>query len=176
MFYEFEGKRPVVGKTSFIHPQAVIIGDVTIGEKCFIGAGAVLRGDFGQIVIGDGSNIQENSVIHSQSDEAAVIGDNVLIGHTSIVHGPCVIDDNAVIGMGAIVSVDCNIEAGGMLAAGSILPPGHTIPAHKLAVGAPARITKDIDEPTEAFNRVGIQLYQELAGRCLKGLKPIEGQ
>lgn len=174
MFYEFEGRRPVVGSTSFVHPQAVVIGDVTIGEKCFIGAGAIVRGDYGSVIIGDGSNIQENSVIHSQPASAAVIGNNVLVGHTAIVHGPCILYDNAVVGMGALVSTGCNIEADGMLAAGSILPPGRTIPAHKLAVGNPARIAKDIDEQTANINRIAIQLYQDLAERCLKGLKPIE--
>lgn len=174
MFYEFEKKRPVVGKTSFVHPQAVVIGDVTIGEKCYIGAGAILRGDYGQVIIGNGSNMQENCVVHSQPASAAMIGDNILIGHTAIVHGPCELKDNSVVGMGAIVSTGCTLEVGGMLAAGSILPPGRTIPAQKLAIGNPARIARDIDEHTATINRIGIQLYQELAERCLKGLKLIE--
>lgn len=174
MFYEFEGKRPVVGKTSFVHPQAVVIGDVTIGERCFIGAGAILRGDYGQVIVGDGSNVQENSVIHSQPSSAAVIGDCVLVGHSAIVHGPCRLEANSTVGMGALISMGCTLEPESMLAAGSVLPPGRTIPAKKLAIGNPARIARDIDEHNAMINRISIDVYQDLATRCHEGLKLIE--
>lgn len=174
MLYEFEGKRPVIGQTSFVHPQAVLIGDVILGEECYVGAGAILRSDYGQVVIGNGCNIQENCVVHSQPDSPAVIGDNVLVGHTAIVHGPCELKEGCVVGMGAIVSIGCTLEADSMLAAGSILPPGRTIPARKLAVGNPARVARDVDEQTAAINRIAVQFYRELAGRCLRGLKLIE--
>jgi carbonic anhydrase/acetyltransferase-like protein (isoleucine patch superfamily) len=173
MFYEFEGKKPVVGKTSFVHPQAVVIGDVVVGEKCYIGAGVILRGDYGRVLVGDGSNIQENTVVHSNPESAAIIGKDVLIGHAAIVHGPCELSDNAVVGMGALVSVGCSIEADGMLAAGSVLPPGRTIPARKLAVGNPARIARDVDEQIQNINHMSVKFYQDLAGRCQQGLRPI---
>lgn len=172
--YEFEGKRPVIPATTFIHPEAVIIGDVVFGENCFVGAGAVVRGDYGNIVVGDGTNIQENAVIHSEPFTTAVFKTNVLIGHGAIVHGPCVIGNNSTVGMGSIVNGETNIEAESLLAAGSVLPPRKTIPSRKVAMGNPARIVKDIDDNMIVYNQIATKLYQELAARCKEGLKRID--
>src|SRR4030043_2325004 len=100
--YEFEGKRPKVGETSFVHPAAVLIGGVTIGENCYLGPGAVLRGDFGYIEIGDGSNIQENGVIHTFPEQTARLGADSHLGHGAIVHGSK-IKENVLVGRGAIL-------------------------------------------------------------------------
>lgn len=170
--YEFEGKRPVIGKDTFIHPQSIIIGDVEVGEGCFIGACAVLRADFGRIVIGNGTNVQDNCTIHADTDTIAVIGDNVLIGHGAIIHGPCVIEEYVVIGMGAICSTYCELGRESMLAAGSILPPGRTVPPQKLAVGSPATTYRDMGEQI-LKNRSGLREYQEMTVRCIKDLKLI---
>lgn len=172
--YEFEGKRPSIPASSFVHPQATIIGAVEIGEKCYIGAGAVVRGDYGKIVIGNGSNIQENCVVHAEPDSVALLEENVLVGHSAIVHGPCIIQQNVTVGMGAIVSTRCKMESGSLLAAGSVLPPGRNVPPRKLAIGNPARVTRDLDENTSVYQKIGIKLYQELAERCIKGLKLIK--
>ncbi|HPT69525.1 MAG TPA: gamma carbonic anhydrase family protein, partial [Syntrophomonas sp.] len=98
-FYEFEGKRPKIGENSFVHPQATVIGEVNVGNNCYVGAGAVLRGDYGSIEIGNGSNIQEIVLMHAEPGTSAVIGENVLVGHAAIIHGPCVIHDRVIIGM-----------------------------------------------------------------------------
>lgn len=172
--YEFEGKSPVIAKSAFIHPQAVIIGDVKIGSESYIGAGAVIRGDIGKISIGNRSNVQENSVIHADKDTVAAIGDQVLIGHSAVVHGPCFIGENSVIGMGAIVSIDCEIGAASLIAAGSLLPPRFIVPPRKLVMGHPARIIKDLDEGMIEINTYGVNHYQELAKRCIKGLKLVD--
>lgn len=172
--YEFEGKRPVIGNSSFIHPQAVVIGEVEIGEHCYVGAGAVVRGDYGKIVVGSGSNIQENSTVHSEPDTIAILEENVLIGHAAIVHGPCLIKRNATIGMGSIVSSRTEIGEESLLAAGSVLPPGKTVPSRKVAMGNPARVVKDVDDYNLVYNQVAVKLYQDLAERCIKGLKLIE--
>ena len=172
--YEFEGKRPIIGKLSFIHPQAVIIGEVEIGERCYVGVGAVVRGDYGKIVIGNGSNIQENCTLHSEPDTIAILEENVLIGHAAVVHGPCLIKNNVTIGMGAIVSANTEIEQESLLAAGSILPPGKSIPSRKIAMGNPARVVKDVGDYNIVYNQLATKLYQDLAGRCLTGLKLIE--
>lgn len=172
--YEFEGKRPLIGKDSFIHPQAVIIGEVKLGDRCYVGAGAVIRGDYGQIVIGSGTSIQDNCIIHSDSETIALIEENSIIGHSAIVHGPCLVQQNVTVGMGSIISTGCELENGSLLAAGSVLPPGHTIPKGKMAMGNPARIVKDVDAQNRYYNQMGVQLYQDLASRCLNGLKLIE--
>ncbi len=172
--YELEGKRPVVPKSTFVHPQAVVIGNVEVGEGCYIGAGAVIRGDYGRIVIGNGSNVQDNCTIHADLDAAAIIGDNVLIGHGAIVHGPCLVKEYAVIGMGSIVSNGCEIGSESLLAAGSVLPPRRTVPPRKLAMGNPATIVKDLSEKMISENKNGLKLYQDMAKRCIDGLKLID--
>lgn len=172
--YEFEGKRPAIGKSCFIHPQAVVIGQVEIGDQCYIGAGAVVRGDYGKIVIGAGSNIQENCTMHSEPDTIAILEENVLIGHAAIVHGPCLIKHNAMVGMGSIISSGGELGEESLLAAGSVLPPGKHIPPRKVAMGNPARIARDLDEYNVTYNKIAIKLYQDLALRCQEGLKLIE--
>ncbi len=171
--YEFEGKRPLIGETSFVHPQAVIIGDVSIGENCYVGAGAVVRGDYGGIVIGDGTNIQENCVLHTEPYSIAKIGINVLVGHAAIVHGPCTIQDNVIIGMGSLVSNQCEMEEGSFLAAGSVLPPGRKIPSRNLAMGNPAKVVREVSDDLAQYNAIAVKLYQDLAKRCQTGLKLI---
>lgn len=173
-FYEFEGKRPIIGENSFVHPQATIIGEVKVGNNCFVGAGAVLRGDYGCIEIGNGSNIQENAVMHAEPGTVAVIGEDVLIGHAAIVHGPCTIHNRVIIGMGSLISTACEMGEGSFLAAGSVLPPGRTIPTNKLAMGNPATVVKDVSGDLAQYNAIGVKLYQDLAIRCQKGLKLIE--
>ncbi len=172
--YEYEGKRPVIPATTFIHPDAVIIGDVVFGENCYVGAGAVIRGDYGNIIIGDGTNIQENATLHTEPYSTAVIESDVLIGHAAIVHGPCTIESNTTIGMGSVVNAHTSIEEGSLLAAGSVLPPRKTIPSRKVAMGNPARVVKDVDENMLTYNQVAIKLYQDLAGKCMEGLKRID--
>jgi carbonic anhydrase/acetyltransferase-like protein (isoleucine patch superfamily) len=168
--YELEGKRPLVPKSTFVHPQAAIIGNVELGENCYIGAGVVIRGDYGRIVIGNGTNVQDNCTIHTDVDAVAIIGDNVLIGHNAIIHGPCLVKEYAVVGMGSIVSNGCEMGKESLLAAGSVLPPRSTIPARKLAMGNPAVIVKDVSEKMISSNKKGVNLYQDMAKRCINGL------
>lgn len=171
--YEFEGKRPQIDETSFVHPQAVIIGDVSIGQNCYVGAGAIVRGDYGSIVIGNGTNIQEGCVLHTEPGTIAQVGADVLLGHAAIVHGPCALHDHVIIGMGAIVSMQCTMEEGSFLAAGSVLPPGRTIPSRQLAMGNPAQPVREVNEQLAHYNGLAVKLYQDLAQRCKTGLKLI---
>ncbi len=173
--YEFEGKRPVIPASCFIHPQAVIIGEVVLGENCYVGAGAVLRGDYGKIVIGSGSNIQENSLIHSEPETIAILEENVLVGHAAVIHGPCLVKANTTVGMMSLVSAGCELGRESLLAAGSILPPGRIIPDRKVALGNPAQAIKDVTEHMVMYNQIGVQLYKDLNQRCKAGLKLIEG-
>lgn len=171
--YEFEGKRPIIGKSSYIHPQAVIIGDVSIGEDCFIAAGVLIRADDGKIIIGNGTNVQEGSIIHTQPFSTALIGNDVLIGHAAIVHGPCILADKSTIGMGAILLMGCEMESESLLAAGSLLAPGKVVSKKKLAIGNPAKEIKEMDEEMLAMNAAGVQVYKDMAKRSHEGMKLI---
>lgn len=172
--YEFEGKRPVIPESCFIHPQAVIIGEVILGENCYVGAGAVIRADYGRIVIGDSSNIQENCLIHADPETAAILEENILVGHAAVIHGPCLIKSNSTVGMMSLVSSGCELGRESLLAAGSILPPRRIIPDRKVALGNPATAVKDVTDNMIMYNQAAIQLYKDLNKRCKSGLKLID--
>ncbi len=143
--YEFEGREPEVDDSAYVSDSAEVIGDVSIGKKCFIGPGAKIKGDYGTVVIGDNSNVQENCVIHARPDERTEIGEWVTIGHGAIIHGPT-IKDYAVIGMGAIVSDDAVVGEWAAVGEGAVVPNNTKIPSEKVAVGVPAKVVKEIDE------------------------------
>jgi carbonic anhydrase/acetyltransferase-like protein (isoleucine patch superfamily) len=172
-FYEFEGKSPVLDPSCFIHPDAILVGDVTIGKQCFIGAGAVLRGDYGSIVISDGANVQENCTIHAQPGTVALIGENVDVGHGSIIHGPCSIGTNVTIGMGSTICDNCTIGSNCFIGAGSVLPSKLVIPDGKLAFGNPAKVNKDTTEFQRNFTKMAIDIYKDLCVRYHNSFKPI---
>ncbi len=167
--YSFEGKAPVVGDKSFICEQAVIIGNVVIGEGCFIAPGAVLRGDWGKIVIGDGSNIQENVVIHARPGELTYLGPSSHIGHGAILHG-CYLEEHVLVGMGAVINDGAHIGEGVVVASGALVPPGMKIPPLVLAIGVPARVVKEITQEMENLAWMGTRLYQTLPSRYRNNL------
>lgn len=171
--YEFEGKKPSLGTGTFIHPDAVLIGDVVLGDRCYVGAGAILRGDCGKIYVGSGSNIQEGCVLHSEPGSNVEIDENVLVGHRALIHGPCRIESFASVGMGAIVNTLCCLREGSFLAVGGILPPGAILEKGMLGMGVPARQVRAVDEQLERYIRQAILFYQEMAGRCLVGVKEL---
>jgi carbonic anhydrase/acetyltransferase-like protein (isoleucine patch superfamily) len=162
--YEFERKRPKVGETSFVHPAAVLIGGVTIGENCYIGPGAVLRGDFGTIEIGDGSNVQENCVIHSFPEQTARLGRDSHIGHCAIIHG-ATIRENVLVGMGAILHDGVEIGQGCIIGSGCVITANQIIPAGKLVVGVPGRVIGDVSSELKQAKLHGTKIYQALPRR-----------
>lgn len=139
MIYEFEGKRPEIGKGTYVAESAVIIGDVRTGKKCFIAPGAVLRGDYGSIVVGDGSAIEDNVVVHARPGETTVIGKHVTVGHGAIIH-TARIDDWTVIGMGAIVSDFAEVGRWAAVGEGAVVKNRQKIPEESIAVGIPAKV------------------------------------
>ena len=171
--YEFEGKRPKVGETSFVHPCAVLIGGVTIGENCYIGPGAVLRGDFGYIEIGDGSNVQENCVIHTFPEQTAHLGKDSHIGHGAIVHGSK-IKENVLVGMGAILHEGVEVGTNVIIGSGCVITANQTIPAGKLVVGVPGKIVGDVSPEMNRAKVAGTKLYQTLPRRYKETFKKIE--
>jgi carbonic anhydrase/acetyltransferase-like protein (isoleucine patch superfamily) len=141
--YEFENKKPRIGKGTFIFPSADVIGDVTIGENCYIGPGARIRGDYGSIRIGNDTAVEENVVIHARPNEKTIIGNSVTIGHAAIIHN-ATIHDWAIIGMGAIVSDYAEIGEWAVVAEGAVVKNKEKIPDKAIAVGVPAKVVAEI--------------------------------
>jgi len=172
--YEFEKKKPIIGKDTFIFKSADIIGDVIIGENCYIGPGARIRGDYGSIRIGNNTAVEENVVIHARPDDITKIGDNVTIGHGSIIHN-ATIHDWAVIGMGAIVSDWADIGKWAVVAEGAVVKNKQKIPSKAIAVGVPAKIVSDISEEYEKQWTSYKKIYSDLARkRFPESLKEIK--
>ncbi len=170
--YEFEGKRPKVGETSFVHPAAVLIGGVKIGENCYIGPGAVLRGDFGYIEIGDGSNVQENCVIHTFPEQTARLGRDSHIGHGAVIHG-ATIRENVLVGMGAILHDGVEIGKGCIIGSGCVVTANQIIPEGKLVVGVPGQVVGDVSPELAQAKLRGTKIYQTLPRRCKDTLRLI---
>lgn len=170
--YEFEGHRPQIGSTTFVHPEATIIGQVIIGEGCYIGPGARLRGDWGAVIIGDGSNIQENCVIHMKPGAVVRLGPRSHIGHGAILHGPR-LGEHVVVGMGAIIMDGVEIGDGACIGAGALVTAGSMIRENKLVLGVPAKEVADIDNKLSAHLEWATGEYLALPPRCFQGLKEI---
>ncbi|MBA4393716.1 MAG: phenylacetic acid degradation protein PaaY [Desulfobacca sp.] len=165
--YRFENKSPLIHQSAYVHPQAAIIGDIEIGAHCFIGAGAVLRGDFGAIRIGPGSCVQDNSVLHVGFTRLLSIAENVIIAHGVILHD-VIIKPYVLIGMGSILMAGVSCEDHVMIATGSVVRENFHIPSHSVVAGNPAKIVKPLSE--EQKNRIleGVKTYQDLTRRYKK--------
>ena len=156
---ELDGKTPQVAEDAFLAPTAVLIGDVTIHPGASVWFGAVLRGDNSAIVIGAGSNVQDNCVIHCADELPTIVGENVTVGHMAMLEG-CVIGDNALVGMGAIVLQNAHVGAGAMIAAGSVVVEGVEIPPGTLAAGTPAKVKKELSGSSQRWVERGAKEYQ----------------
>jgi carbonic anhydrase/acetyltransferase-like protein (isoleucine patch superfamily) len=156
---EFEGKTPVVADDAYLAPTAVLIGDVTVSAGASIWFGAVLRGDNSQIVIGEGSNVQDNCVIHCADGLPTIVGANVTIGHMAMLEG-CTIGDGALIGMGAIVLQRARVGAASLVAAGSVVGEGVEIPDGVLAAGTPAKVKKALEGSSRRWVETAAREYQ----------------
>jgi phenylacetic acid degradation protein len=170
--YEFEGRVPALGENVYVHPSADIIGLVTLGDDCFIGPGARLRGDYGEIVIGKGTSIEENCVVHSRPDQVTRIGDYVTVGHGSIIH-TATVHDYVVIGMGAIVSDWTDVGEWAAIGEGAVVIQNTQIPPGKVAVGVPAKVVGDVKEEWKELWGSYKPVYVDLARRYPKGLKEV---
>ena len=146
----YEGKWPRVAEDAFIAPGAVLIGDVEIGPRASVWYNCVLRGDVNRIVVGEGSNIQDGSVVHCDREFPTIIEKGVLVGHMVMVHGT-VMEEGSFAGIKACLLDGCHVEAGGMVAAGAIVPPGRRILKGQLWAGVPAKHIRDL-KPEEVFN------------------------
>ncbi|MDP9410884.1 MAG: gamma carbonic anhydrase family protein [Actinomycetota bacterium] len=157
----FEDKVPRVAEGAFIAPTAVLIGDVVVEEGASVWFGAVLRGDFNKIVVGAGTSVQDNSVIHTNESLPTTIGSNVTVGHLSLLEG-CEIEDGALIGMGSIVLNRARVGSRAMLAAGSVVREGEEIPPEVLAAGVPAKVKKSLGGSSSEWVEMAAREYQSL--------------
>lgn len=173
MFYEFNGYQPVVHESAFVHPQANVTGNVIIGARVYIGPGAVLRGDWGQILIEDGCNVQENCVVHMFPGRQVLLKEAAHIGHGAIIHGATV-GENALVGMNAVLMDDVVVGSNCIVGALCFVPANTIIPDQKLVVGNPAKIVKDLPDAMVAWKRDGTALYQQLPAECQATLRPCE--
>ncbi|WP_433666861.1 gamma carbonic anhydrase family protein [Nocardia sp. CA-136227] len=168
--YEIDGVIPVIAADAFVHPSAVLIGDVVVESGCYIGPVASVRGDFGPIVIGAGSNVQDGCVLHSFPGRELVLENESHIGHGAVLHG-CVIESGAMVGMNAIVMDGARVGARALVGAGSMVRADTAIPAEHLAVGNPVTETRPLDEQTLRWKANGVKVYQELAKRSLASMR-----
>lgn len=171
--YEFNGFKPVVHETAFIHPQAAVTGNVIIGKNVYIGPGAAIRGDWGKIIIEDGCNVQENCTIHMFPGTTTILKKGAHIGHGAIVHGG-IIGENCLVGMNSVVMDDVVMEEECIVGALSLVPSKMEIPRRSLLVGNPAQIIKQVSDEMIAWKTKGTQLYQTLPKDCYASLKPCE--
>jgi phenylacetic acid degradation protein len=173
VYFEFDGYRPVVHESAFVHASATIIGNVIIGRDVYVGPSAAIRGDWGGIVIEDGCNVQETCVIHSFPGVTVVLEHSAHIGHGAIIHGAH-IGRNVLIGMNAVVMDRASVGAGSIVGALTFIPADMRIDERKVVVGNPARVVKDVSDEMLAWKTEGTKLYQQLPARLHATLVPCE--
>lgn len=167
MLYRFRNREPKFGKDTYVSEHALLIGDVRIGDSCYIGHGAILRGDYGTIEIDSGTAVEEGVVMHAPPGETCHIGKKVTIGHGAVVHSKS-IGDHAVIGMGAVISIFAEVGEETIVAEGSTVRMQQKIPSRVIVRGNPARVLRKVTEENKRFWRSGNQLYIDLAKEYLQ--------
>ena len=170
--YSIDGVTPVVDPTAYVHPTAVLIGDVIVGAGCYVGPHASLRGDFGRVEMRAGSNIQDSCVMHSFPGQDAIIEEDGHVGHGAVLHG-CLVGRNAMVGMNAVIMDGAEIGECAIVAAMAFVKANLKIPARSLVMGMPARVIRQITEQELQWKTEGTQVYQQLTRRCLATLRPV---
>ena len=170
--FEFEGKRPTVHPEAFVAPTATLIGDVTVEKGASVWYGVVLRADICAIVVREGANVQDNSVIHAGPETVAEVGPGATVAHTCVVHG-AVLEENALLGNGSTMLDGSRLGAGSMVAAGSLLTPGTQIPPGVLAAGSPAQVRKPLEGMAKFWVDSNPAYYADLAQRHRAGITRI---
>lgn len=173
MVYSFNGFVPVVHESSFIHPQAAVTGNVIIGADVYVGPGAAIRGDWGEIVIEDGCNVQENCTIHMFPGKSIRLKKGAHIGHGAIIHGAN-IGANCLVGMNAVLMDDVELGDECIVGALAFVKAGMLVPARKMLVGNPAQIVRDVSDELIAWKTKGTELYQQLPKACFESLVAVE--
>lgn len=168
-YYAIDGIRPVVDPSSYVHPTATLIGDVIVGADCYIGPSAVLRGDFGRLILEEGANLQDTCVMHGFPNTDTVVEKNGHIGHGAVLHGCCV-KENALVGMNAVVMDGAIIGESSIVAAMSFVKANFEVPAKHLAAGTPCKILRELSDDEIAWKTSGTRDYQRLTKRSLASM------
>ncbi|CAM3749212.1 phenylacetic acid degradation protein PaaY [Polaromonas hydrogenivorans] len=171
--YSIEGVVPVIDPSAYVHPTAVLIGDVIIGENCYVGPNACLRGDFGRIVLKAGANVQDTCVMHGFPDHDTVVEENGHIGHGAVLHS-CIVRRGALVGMNAVVMDEAEVGEQSIVAACAFVPAGMRIPPRTLVAGIPAKVKRELSEAEIAWKTQGTQTYQDLTLRCIATMQLVE--
>ena len=171
--YAIEGVIPVVDPSAYVHPTAVLIGDVHVGPNCYVGPHASLRGDFGRIILRTGANVQDNCVMHGFPQQDTVVEENGHIGHGAVLHS-CVVRRDALVGMNAVVMDEADIGEQAMVAACAFVPAGMRVAAQTLVAGVPAKLIRPLTDHEMAWKRTGTETYQDLTRRCLATLVEVQ--
>lgn len=168
--YKLDGICPVVHPNAFVHPTAVLIGDVHIGEQCYVGPNASLRGDFGRIIMEQGSNIQDNCVVHGFPKSDTIIQKNGHVGHGAVLHG-CIVGSDSLIGMNAVILDNAKVAAYSLVGAGAIVKAGFECEEASLIIGAPAKVIRKLSKNEIKWKQLGTSEYQHLVQRCKQSLE-----
>ena len=168
--YEIDGIRPVIDPAAFVHPTAILIGDVIVGPRCYVGPAASLRGDFGRIVLEEGSNLQDTCVVHGFPHADTVVEVDGHIGHGAVLHG-CVVRRNALVGMNAVVMDEAVVGESAIVAACAFVKAGAVIAPRMLAAGIPAKVVRELTPDELKWKVEGTRAYQNLAVRSLKTMR-----
>lgn len=168
--YEIDGLVPVVDPTAFVHPTAVLIGDVIVGPGCYVGPSACLRGDFGRLILEEGANIQDTCVMHGFPNTDTVIEQDGHVGHGAVLHG-CRVGRNAMVGMNAVVMDNAIVGENSIVAAMTFVPADMNIPPRTLVAGVPARLIRELRDQEIEWKSKGTRVYQELVVRSMKTMK-----
>ena len=156
--YSIDGVIPVVHPSAYVHPSAVLIGDVHVGPDCYVGPNASLRGDFGRIILHAGANLQDNCVMHGFPQQDTVVEENGHIGHGAVLHS-CMVRRDALVGMNAVVMDEAEVGAGAIVAACAFVPAGMRIAERMLVAGVPARVVRSLSDQELAWKRSGTQTF-----------------
>jgi len=173
MIYSFKGYKPVIHESSFVHPLASVTGKVIIGKDCYIGPGAAIRGDWGQIILEDGVNVQENCTVHMFPGKSITLKESAHIGHGAIIHGAN-IGKNVLVGMNTVIMDDADIGDESIIGAMTFVKAETVIPKRSLVVGNPAKVVKQVTDEMLAWKTKGTKLYQQLPADCHESLKEVE--
>jgi len=171
--YSIDGIVPVVHSSAFVHPSAVLIGDVIVGARAYIGPAACLRGDFGRIVVEEGANIQDTCMLHGFPGKDTVVGAGVTVGHGAVLHG-CVVRRGALIGMNCVVNDNAEVGEDAVVAALAFVKAEARIPPRTLVAGIPARVLRELSDQELKWKKDNVELYKELAVRSLTTMQEVE--
>ena len=171
--YSIDGITPVVTPGAYVHPSAVLIGDVIVAARAYIGPCACLRGDFGRIVVEEGANIQDSCLLHGFPGKDTVVGAEATVGHGAVLHG-CVLGRGALVGMNAVVNDNAEVGEEAMVAALAFVKAEQKVPPRSLVAGIPARVLRGLTEQELRWKRDNMLLYQDLARRSAASMRETE--